>query len=306
MNSLSVIKPNNVIPMTAEYRQSIRTALKTSLYPGASDTSVDMVLAYCQAADLDPMTKPVHIVPMWIPEKKVDGRVVSSAGMRDVIMPGIELYRTKAHRTGEYAGQDEAVFGDTLCETLGGVQIRYPSWCRIAVYRMVAGERVRFAATVYWLEAYATARKDSPAPNSMWQKRPFGQLEKCAEALALRKAFPEAVGAQPTAEEIETEPHIIEGKSTHVHTTQLQPPDIKQITYYPQEEFEKNLPAWRDVIASGKRTEDQIICMVQSKGTLTQEQLTAIRACAEDASAEPVPTDNTPQESNTTHTEENT
>lgn len=72
--------------MTAEYRQSIRTALKTSLYPGASDTSVDMVLAYCQAADLDPMTKPVHIVPMWIPEKKVDGRVVSSAGMRDVIM----------------------------------------------------------------------------------------------------------------------------------------------------------------------------------------------------------------------------
>ncbi|WP_244126679.1 recombinase RecT, partial [Xylella fastidiosa] len=88
MNSLSVIKPNNAMPMTAEYRQSIRTALKTSLYPGASDTSVDMVLAYCQAADLDPMTKPVHIVPMWIPEKKVDGRVMSSAGMRDVIMPG--------------------------------------------------------------------------------------------------------------------------------------------------------------------------------------------------------------------------
>ncbi|ALR06656.1 phage recombination protein Bet [Xylella fastidiosa] len=308
MNSMSVIKPNNVIPMTAEYRQSIRTALKTSLYPGATNESVEMVLAYCQAADLDPMTKPVHIVPMWIPEKKVDGRVVSSAGMRDVIMPGIELYRTKAHRTGEYAGQDEAVFGDTLCETLGGVQIRYPSWCRIAVYRMVAGERVRFAATVYWLEAYATARKDSPAPNSMWCKRPFGQLEKCAEALALRKAFPEAVGAQPTAEEMDAGRHTIEGETLHVAPIPVNQ-DIRDISGpYPHEEFEKNFPKWCDLIESGKTTADRIITMLHSKGKgqLTPEQLTAIRACAEDTSAEPVPTDSTPLESNTTHTEENT
>jgi len=43
---------------------AIRMALKTSLYPNAIDESVDMVLAYCQAGALDPMTKPVHIVPM--------------------------------------------------------------------------------------------------------------------------------------------------------------------------------------------------------------------------------------------------
>lgn len=189
--------------VTAEQAKAIRTALKSSLYPGASDDSVEMVLAYCQAAGLDPMTKPVHIVPIWLPEKKDGNRTVRPAGMQDVVMPGIELYRTKAHRTGEYAGQDECEFGPTVTTKLSGVDVRYPEWCRVTVYRQTGGQRVPYSAKVYWLESYATAKCDTDAPNAMWKKRPFGQLEKCAEAMALRKAFPEAVGAQPTAEEME-------------------------------------------------------------------------------------------------------
>ena len=41
------------------------TVLENSLYPGAAIESVKMVLGYCKAAGLDPMQKPVHIVPMW-------------------------------------------------------------------------------------------------------------------------------------------------------------------------------------------------------------------------------------------------
>ena len=37
----------------------------------------------------------------------------------------------------------------------------------------------------------------------MWKKRPYGQIAKCAEAQALRKAFPEIVSQQTTAEEME-------------------------------------------------------------------------------------------------------
>lgn len=273
MSNIAPMKQRGGDLVTAEQAEAIRTALKTSLYPGATDDSVDMVLAYCRAGGLDPMTKPVHIVPMWVPEKKQGNRVISQAGMRDVIMPGIELYRTKAHRTGEYAGQDEAAFGPTIEETLGGVRVRYPEWCSVAVYRLVNGNPVRYSAKAYWLESYATAKRDSDAPNAMWKKRPFGQLEKCAEALALRKAFPEAVGAQPTAEEMEG--RVIEGEAAQVRQEpQQQLP--RELPLYPADKFKENLPAWGALIAAGKKTASQIINMVKTKGSLTEEQMIAI------------------------------
>ncbi len=37
----------------------------------------------------------------------------------------------------------------------------------------------------------------------MWTKRSYAQLTKCTEAQALRRAFPELLGGQPTAEEME-------------------------------------------------------------------------------------------------------
>lgn len=283
MNSLTTTNGTGGALVTAAHAESIRSALKSSLYPGATDESVAMVMAYCQAAGLDPMTKPVHIVPLWVPEKKVNGQVVSPGGMRDVVMPGIELYRTKAHRTGEYAGQDDAEFGPTVEATLDKVQVRFPEWCRVAVYRMVDGQRVRFSACVYWLETYATAKRDTDAPNAMWRKRPFGQLEKCAEALALRKAFPEAVGAQPTAEEME-------GKSLAVDVVQA-PGGRPEPQPYPAADFEANLPKWREVIAAGRKTADDIIAMVSSKGPLSEDQIKAIRACAAPAPAEADPVD---------------
>jgi hypothetical protein len=45
-------------------------------------------------------------------------------------------------------------------------------------------------------------------PNEMWANRPVGQLEKCAEAGALRRAFPEEIGNALTAEEMEGQPTI--------------------------------------------------------------------------------------------------
>ena len=300
MSNIAPMKPRAGDLVTAEQAEAIRTALKTSLYPGATDDSVDMVLAYCRAGGLDPMTKPVHIVPMWVPEKKQGNRVISPAGMRDVIMPGIELYRTKAHRTGEYAGQDEATFGPTIEDTLNGVRVRYPEWCSVSVYRLVNGNPVRYSAKAYWLESYATAKRDSDAPNAMWKKRPFGQLEKCAEALALRKAFPEAVGAQPTAEEMEG--RVIEGEAAQVRQ---EPPQQlpRELQPYPADKFKENLPAWGALIAAGKKTASQIINMVKTKGSLTEEQMIAIEDYEQ---VDDVATDATDAASTTTSTSEDT
>lgn len=173
--------------------------LGTSLYPGAAPESIRMVLGYCKASGLDPMQKPVHIVPMWD----------SKAGqMRDVVMPGVNLYRTQASRSNQMAGISEPEFGPMVSEVIGGQKISYPEWCRVTVRRLLAsGQVADFTAVEYWMENYAIkgGKEKSVAPNAMWTKRPRGQIAKCAEAQALRKAFPEIAGGA-TAEEMEGKP----------------------------------------------------------------------------------------------------
>ena len=170
--------------------------LENSLYPGAKRESIELVLAYCRANGLDPMLRPVYIVPTSI--KLPNGQYET----RDVLMPGIADYRIKAARSGEYGGKSEPEFGPDVRETLSGVAVAYPAWCRITVRRIVQGHAREFVATERWLENYATAKRDTQAPNAMWKKRPYGQLAKVAEAQALRMAFPE-FSAGHTMEEMQ-------------------------------------------------------------------------------------------------------
>lgn len=187
---------SNVTAITKQTDQDLIQVLQSSLYPGATIGAVQMVLNYCAAAGLDPMQKPVHIVPIWDAKAKQ---------MRDVVMPGIGLYRTQAARSGNYAGVSDAEYGPDVTEKVGGVEITYPTWCKVSVKRLLQnGQVAEFSATERWKENYAVkgGADKSIAPNAMWQKRPYAQLAKCAEAQALRKAFPE-FGAQPTADEME-------------------------------------------------------------------------------------------------------
>ena len=186
------------INTTNEIDQHIWSALKNSLYTGAKDESIKMVLDYCKAAKLDPMQKPVHIVPMSVKNAQT-GRYE----YKDVVMPGVGLYRIQAARSNQYAGVSEPEFGEDVTCNLGGINITYPKWCKVTVKKLVNNTIVEFTAKEYWLENYATSSKESIAPNTMWKKRPYGQIAKCAEAQALRKAFPEIISQHPTAEEME-------------------------------------------------------------------------------------------------------
>ena len=192
MNQLAKVTQGAVAEIS---EQDLMRVLQSSLYPGAQPESIKMVLGYCRAAGLDPMQKPVHIVPMW------DGK---ARQMRDVVMPGIGLYRTQAARNG-CAGVTEPEFGPDVTEDIGGATATYPAWCKVTVKRRLAtGEIVEFTAKEFWRENYAVrgGQEKSIAPNAMWSKRPYGQIAKCAEAQALRKAFPE-LGSEPTADEME-------------------------------------------------------------------------------------------------------
>lgn len=198
--------------------------LVDQIFPAAKSVeSVMMALAYCRKRNLDIFKKPVHIVPMWSSAKRT---------MVETVWPGIAEIRTTAARTGQYAGIDAVEFGPMVERTFSGQTggnntevvtktVKYPEWASVVVYRITAGEKCAYHAKVYWEETYATMGK-SDVPNEMWGKRPRGQLDKCVEAAALRKAFPEELGNVYAAEEMEGR-EISEGVTIEHEVTKPKP-----------------------------------------------------------------------------------
>jgi len=261
--SVALVKTG--IPALALSEAELMQVLSSSLYPGANPESIKLVIGYCKAAGLDPMQKPVHIVPM---------------NGRDVIMPGIGSYRVQAARSGEYAGISEPEFGADETKVFdGGVSITFPQWCKVTVKRSLSsGHVAEFSATERWIENYATRGKDkngrlSNAPNAMWTKRPYAQLAKCAEAQALRKAFPE-IGAAPTADEMEGKEfapeEYIDGATGEV--IQSKPKKAEPLPPCRDEDITEKLPKWKEYVIAGKKTPEGIIAWICTKATLTFKQ----------------------------------
>ena len=189
--------------------------LKETIFPDAADASILMAVDYCKVRHLDILKKPVHIVPIWNSDKN---RYV------DTVWQGISELRTTAMRTKEYAGIDETVYGEDITQNISGVTLTFPKYAQVTVYRNIAGSRVAFVGDkVYWLENFS--KKKDGSPNAMWRQRPYGQIAKCAEAAALRKAFPEEIGNDYTAEEME-------GKTTNVNIIEAVP--VKPVEIIPE------------------------------------------------------------------------
>src|SRR3990167_3506375 len=168
--------------------------LMNNLYPGARADSVLMVWDYCAARNLDPLKKPCHIVPMEVRDAKTN-----TYEWRDVVMPGIYEYRTTAHRTGEYLGHSEPVYGPDI--DFKGVTA--PEWCAMTIYRLnrVTGQRAEFPVKVFFREVVALKKEGTP--NARWTRAPKQMTTKCTEAAGIREGFPEEIGGEPTAEEMD-------------------------------------------------------------------------------------------------------
>jgi len=210
--------PNNPaktrnLPMPVEAKQLYEVSeqawkvLTEVTFPLAkTPEAIMMALDYCRARKLDIFKKPVHIVPMW---SAALGRSV------ETVWPSIMEIQTTAARTGLWAGIDRPIWGPDKTQVFSGrykdeleqwqetsVEVTFPEWVAVTVYRLVNGQRCAFTEEVYWLEAYSTAGgRYSQVPSAMWLKRPKGQLAKCGKAASLRAAFPEDCGY--AAEEME-------------------------------------------------------------------------------------------------------
>ncbi len=140
---------------------------------GATPDELKLFLYTASRTGLDPLTKQIHFV-------KRAGRMT--------VQTGIDGYRAIAERSGTLAGIDDAVYDRE--------DAAHPNKASVTVWRLIDGIRVSFTASARWNE-YAVV------DGFIWKKMPYLMLAKCAEALALRKAFPNDLSGLYTNEEMQ-------------------------------------------------------------------------------------------------------
>ncbi len=159
--------------------------IKEHVAQGCSDSELAYFLEVAQAVGLNPLKKEVYAIKRW------DARLKKE---KLTIQTGIDGFRKIAHRTGVCLGISAPDFRK---EGKGKELV-----AAVVVKKLVAGHVCEFPAEARWSE-YAQKTKNG-AYTHMWSSKPYLMLGKCAEALALRKAFADELSGVYTSDEMGT------------------------------------------------------------------------------------------------------
>ena len=188
----------------------VKTLVAVGVIPAG--TTKDVITFFsktCSTMKLSPFKKQIHLIARRV-KTIVAGQ--EKWDTRYSIQTGIDGYRSRADSTGRYAGNDDYVFDAGMTE-FQMIQAGFttPETATSTVYKIVGGVRCPFSASARWKEYCPADDKQG----FMWRKMPFLMLGKTAEALALRKAFPNETAGVYVDEEMA---HIQEDAPSEIPT----------------------------------------------------------------------------------------
>jgi phage recombination protein Bet len=171
----------------------------------ASDADLGVFFHQATKSGLDPFAKQIYMIgrksKRWDPNARQE-----IWETKQTIQTGIDGFRLIARRAVDKAhgtlGYEDTLFcGENGVWTSAWVSALPPVAAKVTVLR----DGQPFPAVALYREYVQTVSKGRdkpPEPNNMWARMPANQLAKCAEALALRKAFPQDLSGLYTEDEM--------------------------------------------------------------------------------------------------------